>query len=98
MWADDVRERYWWIKIRDQMEELFCELLKAENEEETDLYLLRLHLDNESELKFFTPNERKKIERLLSILIRDTMKHNDLLAELTERLEEERKHDVCGTT
>ena len=96
MWADDVRERYWWVRIRNEMEELFCELCKAENEEETDLYLLHLHFDNASELQFFSRKEREKIEKLLSILIKDTVTHHELLAQLTQRLEGERKPHVKG--
>ena len=90
MWKDDVREQFWWVKIRNQMEELLYELDKAENDEQTDLYLLRLHLDNEPELRFFNEEERNKIEKLLSILIKDTLKHHHLLTQLVEQLEKER--------
>ena len=97
MWADKVRDQYWWVKIRNQVEELLCELDKAENEEQTDLYLLRLHLDNEPELRFFTAHERNKIEKLLSILIHDTLKHRHLLTQLTVRIERERLSDARET-
>lgn len=97
MWADNVRDRYWWIKIRNQVEELLCELGKAEDDEQTDLYLLRLHLDNEPELQFFTVDERNKVEKLLSILIQDTLKHRNLLSKLTEQIEKERPSDARET-
>ena len=54
MWTENVKDRYWWVKIQSQLEELMCELSMAEEEEQTDLYLLQLHLNNESDLSFFT--------------------------------------------
>ena len=86
MWRDSVKDRYWWIKVRNEMEELLWELSKAEDDEETDLYLLRLHFDNESDLNFFTETEKREIKRLLSILMTDTKKHRNLLIEISKEL------------
>ncbi|OGW86831.1 MAG: hypothetical protein A3C35_05410 [Omnitrophica bacterium RIFCSPHIGHO2_02_FULL_46_11] len=85
MWTENVKDRYWWVKIQSQLEELMCELSMAEEEEQTDLYLLQLHLNNESDLSFFTKEEQKKIRDLLSALIKDTARHSNLLGEMQER-------------
>lgn len=86
MWNDEVRERYWWAEIQNQIQNLVWELSKAEDEEEVDLYWLRLHFDNEVDLRFFTQIERDEIKRQLSILIADTEKHLRLLNGMNEEL------------
>ncbi len=86
MWNDDVSDRYWWADIYNQIERLMWELSKAEDEEEVDLYLLGLHFQNESDLKFFTKMERDEIKKRLSVLMTDTQKHIKLLNEVSEEL------------
>lgn len=97
MWNDNAKNRYWWIKCQNQLEEFLCELSKAEDEEEVDLYLLTLHFNNESDLKFFTQAEQEWIKKNLSILMHDTEKHRGLLAELSEGLKELWIQDVEPT-
>lgn len=87
MWQDKVTQRYRWAGIRGEKDELLYELSKAEDEEEVALYLLRLHYDNETELKSFTPAQKEKIKKLLSILIRDTIKHREFLAAVIKELD-----------
>ena len=86
MWSDKARDRYWWVEARNQIEELLCELSKAEDDEEADLYYLELLLKDEADLEFFLEAERKEIERLLAILIEDTKKHHSLLGEMSEEI------------
>ncbi len=86
MWNDKVKEHYWWAEIRSQLQKLIWELSKAEDEEEVDLYYIRLHFDNETDLGFFTKNEKNEIKKQLSILMADTEKHIRLLGEINEEL------------
>ena len=86
MWSDDVKDRYWWTEIRSQIEKFLWELSKAEDEEGVDLYLLGLHFENESDLKFFTEVERDEIKKRLSVLMTDTEKHLRLLSEMSAEL------------
>ncbi len=86
MWSDDVKERYWWVDIRNQIERFLWELSKAEDEEGVDLYLLSLHFENKSDLEFFTEVEKNEIKKLLSVLMTDTEKHLRLLNEMSEEL------------
>ena len=88
MWTEDVKDRYWWLTIRNELEELLGELLRAEDDEGTDLYLLQLHFANHSEIEFFTKAEQTEIKKLLSILINDTAKHRNLLAQMAFQLKE----------
>ena len=91
MWKDPVESRYWWSKIQNQWDKLLHELGKAEEEEEVDLYLLRLHFDNKTDRELFTPAEEEEMLKLLSILMNDTIKHRELLAQVIVELEEKRK-------
>ena len=86
MWSDDVKDRYWWTEIRNQIEKFLWELSKAEDEEGVDLYLLGLHFKNKSDLEFFTEDEKNEIKKLLSVLMTDTQKHLRLLNEMSEEL------------
>ncbi len=86
MWKDRVRERYWWREINSQIDEFLFELAKAEDEEEIDLYLLDLHRKNERDFQCFTPQEKKLVQKLLTFLIRDTIRHQKLLAEIVREI------------
>ena len=94
MWGDQIRERYWWLSMQNEIEELFYQLSKAEDEEEVGVYLLRLHFENEQDLRFFSAKERKKVKELLSNLIDDTIRHKDMLFELTEEIKSIQKDEV----
>ncbi len=86
MWSDEVKNHYWWAKICNQIQKLTWELSKAEDEEETDLYYIRLHFDNEADLGFFTKDEKEEVKKRLSILMTDTEKHIRLLGKINEEL------------
>lgn len=90
MWRDPVRKRYRWAAMQSQMDELIFELSKAEEEEEIGLYLLRLHYDNEVDLRFFTQREKDKIKKLLGILMNDTARHRELLTSVMRELAEKK--------
>ncbi len=91
MWRDRVKERYRWARIHSQMDELIYELTKAEDEEEVGLYLLRLHCDNEIDLKFFARIEKALIKNLLTTLVNDTVRHRELLTEIIGELKDKRR-------
>lgn len=97
MWNDEIKERYWWAEIQNQIQNLVWELSKAEDEEGVDLYLLRLHFDNEPDLKFFTEPEKNIIKQQLSVLISDTEKHLRLLNEMNEELKTLGQNHVSET-
>lgn len=63
------------------------EISKAEDDEESDLFLLRLHLNNQLDFGFFTEAEEEKVKKLLTTLIQDTLKHQQLLGKIQEELE-----------
>ncbi len=90
MWKDKVTQRYRWAAIQDKFDELIFELSKAEEEEEVGLYLLRLHYDNEIDLRFFDPGEKEKIKRMLDVLMSDTVRHRELLSKVSAELKEKR--------
>lgn len=90
MWKDKVSQRYRWAAIQDQFDELIYELTKAEEEEEVGLYLLRLHYDNEIDLGFFSPLEKERIKKLLTVLMSDTARHRELLLEVIAELKGKR--------
>ncbi len=90
MWKDKVSQRYRWAAIQDKFDELIFELSKAEEEEEVGLYLLRLHYDNEIDLRFFDQGEKEKIKRMLGVLMADTVRHRELLSKIIAELKEKR--------
>ena len=91
MWKDKAKERYPWAKIKNQLDELIYELSKAEDEEEVELSMLRLHAGNKIDFEFFTPEEAGKVKKLLAILIKDTQRHQALLSGAVEELEKKKK-------
>ncbi len=93
MWKDRIGDRYPWAKITDRLDELIYELSKAEDEEEVELSMLKLHFDNKIDLQFFQPYEREEIKSRIAILIRDTRKHQKLLGLMVEKLKEEKKNN-----
>jgi len=86
MWKDKISDRYPWAKIKDHLDELIYELEKAADEEEVELSLLKLHLGNEIDMRFFTAREREKVKKLMAVLITDTDKHYVLLGEAVKEL------------
>lgn len=69
-----------------QPDRFLQEISRAEEEEESDLFLLNLHLRNEIDLGFFSKTEEKKVKRLLAILIQDTVKHQDQLRQVQDEI------------
>ena len=91
MWKDKAKDSFWWMEVRSEIDELLCELCKAEDEEEVGIYLLSLHFKNEKDLKFFTKKEIVTIKKLLSFLMSDTHRHRELLGEMGKELSELRR-------
>ena len=60
------------------------------NDEETDLYILTLHYRNKTDLDYFNPQDRKRIQHILDILIKDTKHHSELLEQTIEMAEKPR--------
>lgn len=76
--------------MEQEVEKLLYELVKAEEEEDTGIYLLMMHYDHANESLPFTPNEKERILHSLSILIGESRKHQRLLQELIAKLEKEK--------
>jgi len=92
-WEDKVENHFEWARIQSEREELLFELYKAEDEEEAGIYLMEMHLRNKTDLEFFSSRERKRIKELMGQLIRDTIKHRDLLGECVEEIEKKIKKE-----
>ena len=97
MWNDKIRDRYWWASIRNGLDELICELNKAEEEEAALLFLLGLHLSDVPDLEFFDEKEQAKITGLLALLIEFANQHSSLLVQAIQRLEERREYNARAT-
>lgn len=92
-WEEKIEKEYEWAQIQNQREELLFNLYKAEDEEEAGIYLMQLHLNNKADMDFFNPKERERVEELLTLLIRDTTKHRDLLDEVVNEIEKKIKNE-----
>jgi rubrerythrin len=84
MWKSQSNKRYYWAGMREEMNALLSELRDAESEEDTDIYLVMMHLDNSEELRVFDAAERKKICHLLHTLVRDSERHRRTLTRLSQ--------------
>ena len=93
MWKDRVEKRFFWARMKRELEKTLYELVKAEQEEDTGIYLLLMHYDHAAEELSFAPEEKKKILSLLKRLIEDTRRHQKLLQEMIEKLEREKAHE-----
>lgn len=91
MWRDAIEKRFFWATMEHEIEKLLYELVKAEEEEDTGIYLLMMHYDHARDEKPFLPHENKRIMHGLSILIGDGRKHQKLLKDAIERLEKRRE-------
>lgn len=90
MWSDRLRQHYWWAEIGSGAEKFLYELHKAEDEEDTGIYLLQLYLNNEVDLEFFDEKERHRVRQILAYLICETEKHRKILGKLASELEAKR--------
>jgi len=73
--------------MKDEVEKLLFELIKAEEEEDAGIYLLMMHYDHARKEDPFTLEEREKILHQLSILIGESRQHQRLLQEAISQLE-----------
>ena len=87
MWKDAVEKRFFWAAMREEVEKLLYELVKAEEEEDAGIYLLLMHYEHANESLPFTPQEKERILHLLSVLIGESRKHQKLLQEMITKLE-----------
>ena len=90
MWKDAVEKRFFWASIREELEKVLYELIKAEEEEDAGIYLLMMHYDHAREELPLDPEKREKILHALSILIGESRKHQKLLQGAIEQLEQKR--------
>lgn len=85
---DRIRLTYPWIKIKNEIDEILYELSIAEDDEESQLFLLRLHMENREDMNFFTAEEKEEIKALLTILSMDAERHMELLEEMMKEIRE----------
>ena len=79
MWKDSVEKRYAWARMEREVEKLLYELVKAEEEEDTAIYLLMLDYEHARDEKPFTPADNDRVLRHLTVLIEDSRKHQKFL-------------------
>jgi len=90
MWKDAVEKRFFWASIREEAEKLLYELVKAEEEEDSGIYLLMLDYDHARASLPFGAAEKERVLHLLSVLIGESRKHQKLLQDLIAKLEKEK--------
>lgn len=83
-------ELYRRIRLQAKIDTLLHKLHKAESDEEAGIYRLGLHLDSDSDLDFFSMDEREKIKGLLKALVNDTARHAKLLEAAARELKEKK--------
>lgn len=88
---NDQSERYNWLKNKEDIDDLLASLFRAEEDEDVDLYLLRIHLDQQDDLSIFSPDTLAQIRTLMAELIKDTEKHSDMIKMMIETLEKDGK-------
>ncbi len=90
MWKDEVEERFFWASMKGEVEKILYELVKAEEEEDAGIYLLMMHYDHAREEGVPPFSDKEKILEKLSILIKESRKHQKLLQEMIEQLEKKK--------
>ncbi len=83
---DRIRLSLPWIKIKNEIDEILYKLSIAEDEEEAELFLFRLYMENETDLAFFTQEERNEIQTLLKILSLDTSRHLEIIGKMIQEI------------
>lgn len=86
MWKDEVRQRYFWIGISDDFDNLVKELVEIELDEEVDLFRLKMHIQSKEDLDVFEPGDQEEIRHLLLQLLKDTERHSRNLARVVKVL------------
>lgn len=79
---DRIHLPYPWIKIKNESDELLYKLSIAEDEEEAELFLFRLYREGHEDLKLFNAKEKEEVCALLQMLLEDTERHKNLIAEM----------------
>ena len=93
MWKDPVEKRYFWASMKQELEKLLYEMIKAEEEEDSGIYLLMMDYDHAREENPVAFRQKEKVLHNLSILIGDTRKHQKLLQEIIQKLEDQCKNE-----
>ena len=93
MWKDPVEKRYFWASMKQEREKLLYEMIKAEEEEDSGVYLLMMDYDHAREENPAALRQKEKVLHNLSILIGDTRKHQKLLQEIIQKLEDKCKNE-----
>ena len=75
MWKDQSLKRHYWAGVGAEVKDLAKALTRVEMDEEVDGFLLNMHLKNKSEKSVFTVEEQNQIDRMLSLLIKDSKRH-----------------------
>jgi len=88
MWQERMEKRFFWASTEKDLEKLLYELIKAEEEEDTGIYLLLMYHDHAAKRLPFTPGETEKIRQSLSVLIEESRKHQKLLQDAISKLEQ----------
>ncbi|HXV28015.1 MAG TPA: hypothetical protein VD913_03530 [bacterium] len=88
MYKDRPEQRYPWAEIKNHLDKLIYELSKAEDEEDIELSMLRLHFHHDRELSYFEGRALEEVKELLVILIRDTERHHGMLGAAVKELKE----------
>jgi hypothetical protein len=65
-------------------QEFLKRIARSVQEEEVDVYVLTLHHSNDTDLKFFNEEDRKRVKKILDVLIEDTRHHKELLELIVE--------------
>ena len=86
MLKERIRLPYPWIKIHNELEKLLYKLSVAEDEEESELFLFRLYIQDAEDLSYFTAEEQEMVRGLLTLLMEDTRRHTELIAEMSEEI------------
>ena len=94
MWKDAVEKRYSWASMERELEKMLFELIKAEEEEDTGIYLLMMDYDHARVEDPRILEQKEKILNLLSVLIGESRKHQKFLQEAIAGLEKKgQKHE-----
>lgn len=87
MWKDKIEKRFFWASTGRELEKLLYELVKAEEEEDTGIYLLKMHYDHARKENPFSLREKQQILGSISTLIKESKKHQRILQKMILKLE-----------
>jgi hypothetical protein len=87
MWLSKQNKRYFWAGIGAEFKSLASELHDVESEEDGDIFLLKMHLENDEDLNAFLPAQRERMKHHIATLVRDSERHKRTLIRLSRVLE-----------